>query len=214
MDSYRTKLSNVDPRRTKLSNMRSYVGKSKIEMSLNMAKYFPNRNNTALTLSTDHEPVSTHTELGTYCTGAQFNQKYKGKIFVKLTNKEECHNGFQFNTGLNTDTVEFTPYGNCLPGGIYFCEFDKIYQWIEYNYNLMSNMRAVTIPDDAQVYETAHDIKADKLILGSALDIWDDYDMCYLIICQNPNLIVHVSKEMKTAELMDCYNNKMEELTC
>ncbi len=38
-------------------------------------------------------------------TGRQFNEKYKGHTFVKLTNKSEIHNGFQFQTGLNIDRV-------------------------------------------------------------------------------------------------------------
>lgn len=205
----------MDLHQTKLLHIHSYAKKNKLGLTLNLAKYFSNNDNKVLSLSTDHETTSAPCTLqGQSYTGAEFNRKYPGKIFVKLTNKEECHNGFQFDTGLNTDTVEFTPYGHCLPGGIYFCEFDKIYRWIEYNYNFMVNMRTVTVPDDAQVYETANDIKANKLILGPALDIWNDYDLCYLAICQNPNLIIHISKEMRTAELMDCYNNKMDELTC
>lgn len=36
-------------------------------------------------------------------TGEEFNKKYQGKSFVKLTNEEENHNGYQFRTGLNVE---------------------------------------------------------------------------------------------------------------
>ena len=48
------------------------------------------------------------------------------KRLVKLTNETECHNGFQFKTGLNEDTIPFDPTGECKKGGIYFTDIDNI----------------------------------------------------------------------------------------
>jgi hypothetical protein len=62
------------------------------------------------------------TLFGKVLPGKEFNKLNKGKQLIKLTNIEENHNGFQFNTGLNIDTVPFNPSGDCKPGGIYFCE--------------------------------------------------------------------------------------------
>ena len=50
--------------------------------------------------------------------------------YVKLTNQECCHNNFQFHEGLNIDTIPFTAYGDCKPGGIYFTTPDYISQWL------------------------------------------------------------------------------------
>lgn len=145
----------------------------------------------------NHAQLFNSTSVNISYTGKEFNQKFKDIIFVKLTNKDEYHNGFQFKTGLNEDVVEFNPSGDCLSGGIYFCEFYKIYKWIKYNQQRMVNLRVVTISDDAQVYETCDKFKADKLILGPAFSIWNDYDICDFLISHKPNLIIHASADLK-----------------
>ena len=40
-------------------------------------------------------------------TGKQFNEKYAGTKFVKLTNYSENHNNYKFKNGLNIDSVPF-----------------------------------------------------------------------------------------------------------
>ena len=40
-------------------------------------------------------------------SGKEFNKKYEHTTFVKLTNKDEIHNDFQYITGLNVDTIMF-----------------------------------------------------------------------------------------------------------
>ncbi len=57
--------------------------------------------------------------------GNQFNQKYKGTQFVKITNQKENHNGYQFKTWYNVDSLPFNLQGNCEPQGIYFVESQK-----------------------------------------------------------------------------------------
>lgn len=141
----------------------------------------------------NHFQLFNDTSSGISYTGKEFNQKFKDIVFVKLTNKDECHNGFQFKTGLNEDTIKFNPSGNCLSGGIYFCEFYKIHKLIKYNQQRMVNLRVITISDDAQVYETCDKFKADKLILGPAFSIWDSYDICDYLVSYKPSLIIHAS---------------------
>lgn len=142
-------------------------------------------------------------------TGKEFNKHFKGRVFVKLTNKEECHNGYQFKDGLNEDFRTFNPSFNCMPGGIYFCEFDKIHKWIKYGGKFMVHMRTVTMPNDAQVYETDLKFKADKLILGPALSIWTDYDLCYLVADQDPRLITYVPDNLLSPELLEnCHKRR------
>jgi len=83
--------------------------------------------------------------------------------YYKILNEEENHRGLQYKTGLNIDPVEFNPYGNCQPGGIYFASKDIL--------GFLSHgpwIRKVTIPEDAQIYKNPkppEKWKADKVIL-------------------------------------------------
>ena len=134
-------------------------------------------------------------------SGREFNEKYQGKKFVKLTNESENHNGYQFLTGLNVDTVPFNPRGICQPGGIYFCEWDKLPMWIDYGSWIMVYARCVSIPEDAQVYEEGNKFKANKLMLGerqkiAELEIWKDMEYC-MRAWDLGNVLVH----FQTAEI-------------
>ena len=62
-------------------------------------------------------------ELYKVYTGKEFNElnKITNNIYIKLTSKDGIHNGYQFKEGLNEDTMQFNPTGNCTSGGIYFC---------------------------------------------------------------------------------------------
>ena len=78
-------------------------------------------------------------------TGKEFNKKYAGVQFVKLTNKKENHNGYQFKDGLNVDNVPFCIDSECTPGGIYFCRFNNFVRWLSYNDKSMYFVRNVLI---------------------------------------------------------------------
>ena len=99
-------------------------------------------------------------------SGSDFNKIFKGKIFVKLTNKSENHNEYQFETGLNIDKLPFNPKGECQPGGIYFCLREDLSLWLNYNSEPMFYVRSVRIPDDAEVWIEKNKFKADRVILG------------------------------------------------
>src|SRR5579871_2934235 len=100
-----------------------------------------------------------------FYSGTEFNRKYAGKTFVKLTNERENHNGFQFRDGLNVDSLQFNPHGECRPGGIYFCLETELPRWLHYNEKTMVYCREVTIPNHAKVYDEGDKFKADRLIL-------------------------------------------------
>jgi len=111
--------------------------------------------------------------IGKILSGKEFNEIYKDTVFVKLTNCCEEHNGFMFRTGLNVDTVEFNPIGECSAGGIYFTEEKYIYMWTDCCGNKSVQwIRVVTIPDDARVYVEKQKFKADKMILSERSYIW------------------------------------------
>lgn len=104
-------------------------------------------------------------------TGKEFNTIYAGKEFYKLTNESENHNGFQFKTGLNIDTVEFNPKGRCQQGGIYFTELIYVLKWLKYNGKRMKKIRKVLIPNCAMVYVEKYKFKANKMILGESMNL-------------------------------------------
>ncbi len=133
-------------------------------------------------------------------TGKQFHDKYKDKVFVKLTNKDEIHNDFKFKTGLNKDILPFYPTGECQPGGIYFTDKDKLSMWLYYSTQPMYYSRDVKLPDDAWVYEETDKFKADKMILGereiiSEMLIWKDEDMCMKTVKNSVLVLRYISKQ-------------------
>ena len=88
-------------------------------------------------------------------------------MYFKLLNKDECHNGLQYKTGLNTlkPDEQFNPSGNCEAGGIYFASAD-IFEFLNFSYVYV---REVTLPKDAKIYKNPgkpEKWKSDKVILG------------------------------------------------
>ena len=106
-------------------------------------------------------------------TGKEFCTYFPNlsKKLVKLTNIRECHHGFQFETGLNVDTIPFNPTGECEPGGIYFTDIGNMPEWLEYGNKQMKYCRTVTLPPDCRVYVEENKFKADKIILGERVEI-------------------------------------------
>lgn len=89
--------------------------------------------------------------------------------FYRLTNKKECHRGYQYKDGLNELIEPWVPSGKYNGGGLYF--FDET-QLIKYEALLVDSkdlywIREVTFPDDAMIYfYDEHKYKCNKLILG------------------------------------------------
>jgi len=95
-------------------------------------------------------------------------------MFVKLTNESCIHNGFQFKSGLNTDTNDFNTSTECVKGGLYFCRIDDIYEWTTYNNNKMYYIWDVIIPDGEHVVDMGNKLKAKNIILSNRRTIWDN----------------------------------------
>lgn len=110
--------------------------------------------------------------VGKKISGSEFNNIFHGIKFIKLTNRNENHNGFQFKDGLNNDDQYRKKYhpldgdGICFSRYIHFTEEQKAGRWICYNYSPMTYMREVIVPDDAIIYVDFDKFEADKLILG------------------------------------------------
>jgi hypothetical protein len=134
-------------------------------------------------------------------SGIEFNKLYGEKTFVKLTNKTENHRGFQYKDGLNIDTNEF---GIQFDVGLFFTEYDKIYKWIEINYNYShSYYRIVTIPDYSQVCIDYDAYKTDKFILGERKEIFNDYIFCENIIKKKPSLFQYIPISNQTENICE-----------
>ncbi len=93
--------------------------------------------------------------------------------FYRLTNKDECHRGFQYKTGLNVDTIPFNPAGTCEPGGLYFF---SVWQLSSCLNNISTDfvpvwVREVTFPPDAKIWEMQGKYKADKFILSERVPL-------------------------------------------
>jgi hypothetical protein len=97
------------------------------------------------------------------------------KIYYKVTNKDECHNGYQYKDGLNILNEEFNddPNASCVPGGFYFTDYKNLPQFFEYG----TWIREVTIPPDARVVLDPEGDKwrCDKIILGKKYHIVNDF---------------------------------------
>ena len=129
-------------------------------------------------------------------TGKEFNEKYANTRFVKLTNKEENHNGYQFKDGLNIDTIPFNTKKECSAGGIYFCEFNNFVEYLNYGYNHMHFMRNVVISDDAQVFEEPNGkYKSDKIILLDKSVIFENKEICLEAVRQNGCKLQYVKEQ-------------------
>ena len=152
--------------------------------------------------------------IGKEVTGEKFNQLTKGLQLVKLTNKEEIHNGYKFEDGDNKDTVEFNPIGRCLPGGIYFIDKQEILKWINYGYMNERNMiwyRKVSIPNSARVYIEHDKYKSDIIILGPRKKISEEL-LVKLMINNNYNISTYRRVLHYVAYLYDDLNEYYQTL--
>lgn len=114
--------------------------------------------------------------------GREFNEMYSSTTFYKLTRESECHNGFQYRTGVNVDTVPFNPLLICR-AGLFFTDLHCIPMWIEDHVYI----REVIIMEDSVVCVSQNKFKADKFILKekillSEFAYWLDESFCKLAL--------------------------------
>ena len=104
-------------------------------------------------------------------TGKEFNSlcMYAHSLY-RITNREEEHNGFKYNTGLNEDTLQFNPTGKCSAGGLYFFDRGQVSEckrYVKCGYWI----RKLEIPNDARVYVENNKYKTNKFILHERIRI-------------------------------------------
>ena len=97
--------------------------------------------------------------IGKVFNGDVFHKLFK-KRFVKLTKKEGDHNSIVYKEGFIKDVNEFSPYGECSSGGLYFTEFEKFPMWTYFRFEPMYYMWDVSIPKNCSVYVEVDKFKA------------------------------------------------------
>jgi hypothetical protein len=134
-------------------------------------------------------------------SASEFNQMTtrEGYDWVRLTNKEETHHGYTYQTGLNVDIKPFRVDTDCNDG-LFFCiKKDSLYWCDDKLYT-----RKVTIPDsltDMVVVDFAEGkAKAHRFVLGDRTDLLTD-DFCKLAVQQNGYLLEYVPPEKRSDEM-------------
>ena len=96
-------------------------------------------------------------------------KELEGRKLYRLTYKDEKHNGFQYQDGLNVDTQPFNPSGECEPGGLYFFCEESLHTFSKYVSRDITWIREVTLLPDSRVYKMKNKFKTDKFFLGPRL---------------------------------------------
>lgn len=115
--------------------------------------------------------------------------------YVKLINATGMNRGFALKEGLNVDDKPFVEDGDCVAGGLYFCDARDAFYWKDLGYALMAT---VTIPDGARVVKLRDNkCRADKIILGPFArfeehPIWSDPALCLGAVQRNGHALMHV----------------------
>ncbi len=137
-----------------------------------------------------------------YISGDLFNKMTPDIKFIKLTNYKERHGSMTYKDGLNKDCKFGGWSDNSIHWGIYFTNYENIYQWITYTEEVMYWYREVTIPDDAKVRIAGdNSYNVNKIILGERKCIWKNGNLCLSIIKKNPSVIKYVIPQNNYNEL-------------
>ena len=101
------------------------------------------------------------------------------QIYYKITNKTECHNGFQYVDGLNILDKPFERDGSNVAGGLYFTTAKYIFNFLYRGCYL----REITLPKDCQWVRdwSWNKFRADKIILGKKYDLADPFTFQLLL---------------------------------
>jgi len=95
------------------------------------------------------------------------------KLYFKITNEKENHNGFQYNDGLNVLKEKFNddPTASCVAGGFYFTNSENIFEFLDHGIYL----REITLPTDDPDFKMVQDKnnkwRANKIILGKKYNL-------------------------------------------
>jgi hypothetical protein len=122
------------------------------------------------------------------------------KTYYKVLPHNMTLHRFKYQEGLNIK--EFNSIGSCQSGGLYYTTFEHL---ISFHFR-DSHIREVTIPNDAQTYESFDKWRSNKIILGPKLQLkdlpeWSDYVQCRHAVRQNGYALEFVKDDEMSQEL-------------
>jgi hypothetical protein len=132
-------------------------------------------------------------------SGKEFKKLYPNTTFYRLTDESECHNGFQFNDGLNVDCFACDPPGERKYSGLYFTESNNIAPWM-FHFCAAGYIGEVEILDDSLIQIEEHGFKADKFILKERclikdFSLWSDMNFCLMAVQKNGYALEYVKEQ-------------------
>jgi hypothetical protein len=119
-------------------------------------------------------------------------------MLVKLVASDMVNRGLQLKPGLNIDPNPFSHTGDCVEGGIYYCDAQDLIYW---SHTLgYTHLCTVTIPDGAQTVKLDKKYRSDRVILGdlyliSEHPLWQDVELCELIVTHEGLALEHVKEQ-------------------
>ncbi len=114
--------------------------------------------------------------------------------YIKLTNENCIHNGYQYKEGLNCLNGEFNNKKICDSGGLYFCHKKDIMEWTYYNSTQMHY-----IWDDIELFKLA--VKKNGWALEFVKPELMTDEICKLAIQQNGGALQFVKEELMTYKI-------------
>lgn len=122
--------------------------------------------------------------------------------FYKITNKKECHYGFQYNDGLNVLIGEFNSDTNkeCVEGGLYFTDSYHLHNFYEYGCYLREIMLP-TNDKNFKMVKLSGKYRANMIILGNKYDLFD---------INNLNTVLNINNNLDELVRVAIKNNKLE----
>jgi hypothetical protein len=114
--------------------------------------------------------------------------------FIKLTNAKCEHRGLKLVEGINIDTIPFDKSAVC-GGGIHFCTYENIGDWVLLKNELMMYVWDVTLPEGEHIVDMGNKLKSHRVILSNKRYIWDNYDICMNIVKRNGLMLAMVDNQ-------------------
>lgn len=118
----------------------------------------------------------------------------ENKIYYKITNVDENHNGFKYQDGLNVLKQKFNDnsYDHCVIGGLYFTDVEHIFEFLDYGIYVREIMLPLENPDFKMIKDGKNKYRANMFILGKKYDL-DKIETFKMLIEKGAN--VHAGNE-------------------
>nr|WBF70235.1 ankyrin repeat protein [Megavirus caiporensis] len=126
------------------------------------------------------------------------------KLFLKITNEKECHNGYQYKDDLNKLEGKFNdnPKDSCVPGRLYFCEPKHIHYYFDYGVNLREIYLPINDPNFKMVQDPeGNKYGANMIILGKKHSLNDPKTWEFMI---NQGLDLIADNGLATKNAIKC----------